>query len=79
MQSLVAAKDMVCCDFNKNFSYFYCLQKTLLEQYFITFKWMLSFDGVRYDRNTNVVTAPDNVWYYILEAIFFMILNTIIY
>lgn len=66
----MAAKDRICNDFKQDFSYYYYLTKLdLLEQRFFTFKWMLTFDGVIYDRNANVVTAPDPVWYSIFEVI----------
>lgn len=69
MHSLMDAKDKICNEFKQDLSFHYCLTKLdLLEQRFLTFKWMLTFDGLIYDRNANVVTAPDPGWNSILEV-----------
>lgn len=55
---------------NQNFSSEYGQKKlALLEKRFKTFSWMLGLEGVSYVAETNVVTAPDDVWDLILEVL----------
>lgn len=53
----------------QSFTYVYGINKLdLLEQRYKTFSWMLGVDNVSYEASTNLVTAPDDVWKYMIKV-----------
>ncbi|KAK6156727.1 hypothetical protein DH2020_010975 [Rehmannia glutinosa] len=49
--------------FNQTFSYRYCLGRlAMLEKRYRVFYWLKRKHGVKYNEETNTVTAPEHVW-----------------
>ncbi|KAK6159694.1 hypothetical protein DH2020_003075 [Rehmannia glutinosa] len=61
--ALLIAQDVVNKEFNKSFTYGYMEERLrVLKKQYQVFYWVLRKHGVRYDSNTNKVTAPEHVW-----------------